>query len=36
MENIGIVAIPKEDMDQIEKKEAKKKKNLVILLKNLS
>lgn len=26
MENIGIVAIPKEDMEQIEKQEAKKKK----------
>ena len=36
MEKIGIVAIPKEDMEQIEKQEAKKKKNLVILLKNLS
>lgn len=27
MENIGIVAIPKEDMEQIEKQEAKKKKS---------
>lgn len=29
MENIGIVAIPKEDMEQIEKQEAKKKKKIL-------
>ena len=29
MENIGIVAIPKEDMEQIEKQEANKKKKIL-------